>query len=111
MINLLNKISQLTSIHDVILLSLQGDLLFYKKQSSSDVVDMKNLAYWNEIVTALNKPQKAEFCFDKGYYYLHCLPIGYVIVGMHDVASLVKIKAACIDVQQKISSAGVCKKG
>ncbi|MCK5809394.1 cyclic nucleotide-binding domain-containing protein [bacterium] len=110
MINFLTKISQLTSIHDVILLSLQGDLLFYIKQRTPDVVDMKKSAYWNEIVTTLNKPKKAEFSFDKGYYYLHCLPIGYVIVGMHDVASLVKIKAACIDVQQKISSPGICKK-
>lgn len=110
MISFLTKISQLTSIHDVILLSLQGDLLFYIKQRTPDVVDMKKSAYWNEIVTTLNKPKKAEFSFDKGYYYLHCLPIGYVIVGMHDVASLVKIKAACIDVQQKISSPGICKK-
>lgn len=110
MIRFLSKISQLTSIHDVILLSLQGDLLFYIKQRTPDVVDMKKSAYWNEIVTTLNKPNKAEFNFDKGYYYLHCLPIGYVIVGMHDVASLVKIKAACIDVQQKISSPGICKK-
>jgi CRP-like cAMP-binding protein len=110
MISFLGKILQLNSIHDVFLLSLHGDLLFYKKQSAPDVVDMKKSAYWNEIVTTLNKPQKAEFSFDKGYYYLHCLPIGYLIVGMHDVAGLVKIKAACIDVQQKISSPDVCKK-
>jgi len=110
MIGFLSKISQLTSIRDVTLLSPQGDLLFYKKQSAHDVVDIKKPAYWSEIVTTLNKPQKAEFCFAKGYYYLHCFPIGYVIVGMHDVANLVKIKTACLDVQQKISSPGICKK-
>ena len=97
----LNKIAQLDSIREVMLLSLQGDLLFCRQVGMS-VMASREIACWNEIINDLGRPSTAEFAFSKGHYYLHSTDVGYVIVGMTNEKSLKKIRIACENVREKL---------
>jgi CRP-like cAMP-binding protein len=105
----LNKLAQIPSIQEVLLLSPRGDLLFYKNNNET-AGDDSNLSLWNEIIKGLNPPVQAEFYFDKGVYSLHHTEVGYVIVGMKGNGSLQKIKNACAILQAKLSDRTICKK-
>jgi len=105
----LNKISQLDSIRDVILLSHQGEPLFYNRQKPWEDAT-GHFSHWDTIIKGLNKPQSADFLFDKGRYYLHHTPIGYLIIAIHGNTSFQKVKTACVNVQKKLSDPEICKR-
>ncbi len=105
----LTKISQLDSIRDVMLLSLQGELLFRRQAEVSVAID-REVVLWNAIIGNLNRPVSADLVFSKGRYYLYATDIGYLIVGMTNDKSLKKIRAACANVQEKLIDSTVCKK-
>lgn len=105
----LSKISQLDSIHDVILLSIHGELLFGKHADGSLEIDREN-ARWNEIIAGLAGPMMAELLFEAGRYYVHHTDLGYVIVGMKNARSLNRVKTACTNVQEKLSDPAIRKR-
>jgi CRP-like cAMP-binding protein len=105
----LNKLSQIPSIQEVLLLSPRGELLFCNNNNET-AGDDSNVSLWNEIIKGLNPPVQAEFNFKKGVYSLHYTEIGYVIVGMKGNGSLQKIKNACANLQAKLSDRNLCKK-
>jgi CRP-like cAMP-binding protein len=104
----LNKILQLTSIREVLLLSPGGELLFCNTKET-DKKDDNNSA-WKAIIAGLNSPITAEMYFITGTYYLHQTNAGYVIVGMKGHGSLQKIKNACENLQLKLSQPNICRK-
>jgi len=97
----LSKIAQLDSIRGVILLSLQGEVLFCRQVGTSVLVD-REIALWNAIINDLGRPPTAQFVFSKGHYYLHSTDVGYLIVGMTNEKSLKKIRVACENVREKL---------
>ena len=97
----LSKIAQLDSIREVILLSLQGEVLFCRQVGLSVMADLE-IAHWNAIINDLGRPSTTEFVYSKGHYYLHSTDVGYLIVGMTSEKSLKKIRAACENVQEKL---------
>ncbi len=97
----LSKIALLDSIREVILLSLQGEVLFCRQVGIS-VIDGREIALWNAIINDLRRPPTAEFVFSKGHYYLHSTDVGYLIVGMTNEKNLKKIRAACENVQERL---------
>jgi CRP-like cAMP-binding protein len=105
----LNKIAQLDSIREVILLSLQGGLLFYRQVGISVIIGGE-IDRWNEIINDLGRPPTADFVFSEGRYYLHSTDVGYLIVGMTNDKSLKKIRVACENVQEKLVDSNVRKK-
>ena len=105
----LSKISQLDSIHDVILLSIHGELLFGKHADGSLEIERAN-ALWNGIIAGLAGPMMAELLFEAGRYYVHHTDLGYVIVGMKNARSLNKVKTACTSVQEKLSDPAIRKR-
>ncbi len=105
----LSKISQLDSVRDVILLSLQGELLFCRQAGVSVAID-REVALWNAIIGNLSRPASADLVFSKGRYYLYATDIGYLIIGMANDKSLKKIRVACVNVQEKLVDPAVCKK-
>lgn len=105
----LSRIVQLDSIREVILLSLQGEVLFCRQLGIS-VMASREIALWNAIINDLGRPSTAELVFSKGHYYLHSTDLGYLIVGMTNEKSLKKIRVACENVQEKLVDPTVRKR-
>ena len=104
----LNKILQLTSIREVLLLSPGGELLFCNTKETEKKAD--NNSAWKAIIAELNSPITGEIYFKTGTYYLHHTEVGYVVVGMKGHGSLQKIKNACENLQLKLSHPNICRK-
>ncbi len=105
----LNKILQLDSIRDAILLSHHGEPLFYDLQKEYSA-DKRTIDLWNKIIEELNKPKTADFLFDRGRYYLQYTAIGYLIIAMDNAINLQRVKVACANVHKKLSDPTTCKK-
>jgi CRP-like cAMP-binding protein len=103
----LNKILQLTTIREVLLLSPGGELLFCNTKETETKEDN---AAWKAIIAELNSPITAEMYFKTGAYYLHHTEVGYVVVGMKGHKNLQKIKNACENIQLKLSQPNICRK-
>ncbi len=103
----LTKIAQLPSIRTVLFLSTQGEVLF-ADEVVADVARQASL--WQAIISELHTPIEAELFFEHGGYYLHSNEIGYLIIGMNGFDRLASIKAACAQLQTKLSDATICKK-
>jgi len=106
----LSKISKLDTVQDVILLSSQGEPLFFTRKSNATENENSIFTHWNEILSALNKPQTLEFIFSKGSFYLCRTDIGYVIVSLTDENTLQMIKHACTTILIKLSRPTLCKR-
>jgi len=102
----LTKISELTSIQKVLLLSSRGELLFSNTQDETD----GTISSWQAIINGLHSPAEAQLVFEKGSYYLRSTEVGYVIVGMNGFDRLQSIKAACTNLQSKLSDHTICRK-
>ncbi|MFH0785440.1 MAG: cyclic nucleotide-binding domain-containing protein [Pseudomonadota bacterium] len=109
MITFLSKIAQLDSVTAVILLSPQGEFLFYQQTGALASVDREGQR-WSEIISDLDSPVTADLVFIKGRYYLHSTDVGYLIVGLKHALNLNKIRAACKSVQAKLIDAKVRKR-
>lgn len=107
--NFLTKISQLPSIQEVLFLSTRGGLLFANDHSAIEEID-RHVSQWQTIIDALNQPIEAELFFEQGRYYLHYTEIGYIIVSINGFARLPNLKAACAQLQAKLSDSAICKK-
>lgn len=106
----LSKISKLDAVQDVILLSTQGEPLFFIQKRNTTGNEGRFFSHWSEIISALDQPQAAEFIFNKGSYYLTRTNIGYVIFGLTDEKTLQKIKQACATLLEKLSEPTLCKR-
>ncbi len=105
----LSKISQLPSIQTVLFLSTRGELLF--SEDSKETGELaRQVSLWHAIIGDLHSPVEAELFHEKGGYYLHYTEIGYIIIGMSDFGRLPNIKAACAQLQAKLSDPIICKK-
>ncbi len=105
----LTKISQLPSIQKVLFLSTRGDVLFL--HNNSDIgEESERVSPWHAIIGQLHSPVEAELFFEQGRYYLHSTEIGYIIVGMNGFDRLQSIKAACTQLEAKLSDSTICKK-
>jgi len=100
----LNKISQLSSIRNVIFLSVRGEPLFSSNGSKAEI------RCWHEIIDELEAPKEADIVFSSGRYYIRKTDIGHVIIGMHDDRDTSKIKRACSQIADKISDVKLRKK-
>jgi CRP-like cAMP-binding protein len=105
----LSKISQLDSIHDVILLSPDGELLFARSADASREIG-REVVHWNLIIAGLARPLASELVFEAGRYYLHDTALGYVIVGMTTTRNLGKVRTACMSVREKLADSAVRKR-
>lgn len=106
----LSKISKLDAVQDVILLSTQGGPLFFSKKNKSTENENKLFTDWNEIISALDHPQTAEFIFNRGSYCLTRTDIGYIIIGVTDDNTLKQVKQSCIAILTKLSDPTLCKR-
>ncbi len=106
----LSKISKLDTVQDVILLSTQGEPLFFIQKKNSVGNEGSAFSHWSEIISSLNQPQAAEFTFNKGSYYLTRTDIGYIIIGLTNEKTLEKIKQACATLLTKLSEPALCKR-
>lgn len=105
----LQKISQLTSVCDVTLLSSNGEVIFLSQKYTTPVCTTKKPQIWNTLIAKFNHPETAEFIFAKGRYYLQQTDIGYLIIGMQNDSELNKLKIACTNVKEKLSNAPIRK--
>ncbi len=105
----LNKISQLSSIRNVIFLSARGEPLFSSQHTSGNG-SQTEIRHWNEIIDELGNPKEADIVFSSGRYYIRNINIGSIIIGMHDDRDVSKIKRACSQIADKISDVKLRKK-
>lgn len=105
----LTKISQLPSIQKVLFLSSQGEVLFSDAGKDEGEAD-RQVSLWQAIIGALRSPIEAELFFEHGGYYLHYTEVGYIIIGMNGFGHLPNLKAACAQLQAKLSDPTICKK-
>lgn len=106
----LSKISKLDAVQDVILLSLQGEPLFFIQKRKITGSKTNDFSQWNEILSSLDQPQAVQFTFNKGSYSLTRTDIGYIIIGVTDEETLGKIQLACKTILTKLSEPTLCKR-
>ncbi len=106
----LSKISKLDTVQDVILLSNQGEPLFFTPKSNTTENDNNSFSHWIEILSDLDWPPTIELIFNEGSYYICRTNIGYVIVGLTDDNMRAMIKQACATILAKLSAPTLCKR-
>jgi CRP-like cAMP-binding protein len=106
----LSRISQLQSVHDVMLLSPLGEPLFYACTTSPAGISQNTVTSWNTVIACLNATETADFVFETGHYYLLDTKIGHIVIGLTQTASLTKVRDACCGVKVKLKDSAVRKK-
>lgn len=84
----------LDSVEDLLMLSLQGDLLYNKREELPESIEKRKL-FWKGLISILGRPDSAEFFFDSGLYYLHYTQVGYLIFALNSSSQLEKLKEEC----------------
>ena len=100
----LNKIAELSSVQQVLLLDPEGALL-YSFPSVSDEND-EHLATqtfdWQQLIEDLGSPETADFAFESGRFYLIRLALGNLLVGVNHDQHINTIKEGCSMVRDKL---------
>ena len=97
----LNKIAQLSSVQQVLLLDLEGELLYSFPPGSSSNTSFKT-ADWQKLITDIGTPNTADFTFENGRFYLIRLKIGNLLVGVNHDQHIKTIKEGCSAVRDKL---------
>ena len=104
----LDKISQLTSVKEVVLLNPEGELLYlHPIETGSDL--SRQIPQWQQIITSLNRPETVDFIFENGRYYLARIAVGTLLIGMISDDQLKTIKDGCTAVREKLKDSSIRK--
>lgn len=107
--SLLQKIAQLNSTQEVLLLSNLGEPLFVAPQQSPATLE-QNISLWNALIADLDRPLSGEFLFENGRYCLQSTGIGEVIIGMVSDINLKPIRTALANAREKLADRRLGKK-
>ena len=102
----LNKISQFTSVHEVLLFAGEGDLLYYYHRDKK-AADSRLGTFWYRLIDDLGSPATADFQFDGGRYFLVELAPGTLLIGLDDDQQFQAIKEGCFNVRQKLKDRNI----
>ncbi len=102
----LNKISQFTSVHEVLLFAGEGDLLYYYHRDKK-AADSRLGTFWYRLIDDLGSPATADFQFDGGRYFLVELALGTLLIGLDDDQQFQAIKEGCFNVRQKLKDRNI----
>ena len=97
----LNKIAQLSSVQQVLLMDLEGDLL-YSFPSATANNGPSQLTDWQKLIEDLGNPETADFAFENGRFYLIRLELGNLLVGVSHDQHVDTIKEGCSTVRDKL---------
>ena len=92
----LKKIAQLSSVQQVVLLDLEGAVLysFQSLPTGSSNTGSNEASGWHQVIEDLGNPETADFAFENGRFYLIRLEFGNILVGVdrdEHVLSLIHI--------------------
>ncbi len=104
----LNKISQFTSVHEVLLLAGEGDLLYYYHRDK-ETADSGQGQFWHRLIDDLGSPATADFHFSGGRYFLVELTLGTLLIGLDGDQQFQTIKEGCFNVRQKLKDRSIRK--
>jgi len=104
----LDKVSQLASVKEVVLLNPEGELLYLHPVDSGGDIS-RQIKQWQEIITSLNQPDSVDFMFEHGRYYLTRNAVGNLLIGMGSDEQLKIIKDGCTAVREKLKDNSIRK--
>jgi CRP-like cAMP-binding protein len=97
----LDKIAQLSSVQHLLLLDLEGRLLYsFPSESTSDTIF--NAADWRTLISGLGSPTTADVAFENGRFFMIQLQIGSLLVGVSHDEHAQTIKEGCATVREKL---------
>ena len=97
----LNKIAQLSSVQQVLLLDNEGEVL-YSFPPGSQNNGANEAAGWQLLIDNLGNPETADFAFENGRFYLIRLEFGNLLVGVDHDEHVKTIKEGCGTVRDKL---------
>ena len=97
----LDKIAQLSSVQQVLLLDLEGELL-YSFPPASPINNKYKTTDWQQLIDELGTFDTADFAFENGRFYLIHLKIGNLLVGVSHDEHVQTIKEGCFTVRDKL---------
>jgi len=104
----LDKLSQLSSVETLMLLSLEEELLHLhppaKVQSASSNTDL-----WHSIIDGLGHPENADFIYEKRRVIVTRLALGNLLVILNDDTHVKMIKEGCKAVREKLKDGSILK--
>lgn len=109
MLTFLEKLSQLKTVSDVILISQDGDPLFFYP-SVEKTSTTKKTKYIQRLTQSQRAASVIELHFSQGIHLICDTGIGYIFLCLKDRASLSRIKPACKNVQTKLKEPSARKK-
>ena len=97
----LNKIAQLSSVQHILLLDLEGRLLYsFPPESTSNTIF--KAADWRTLIGGLGSPTTADVAFENGRFFMIQLQIGSLLVGVSHDEHIQTIKEGCTTVREKL---------
>ncbi len=102
----LDKIGQLSSVRELMLLSLDGELL-YAHPSGDRPGGPGLIDQWQQVVTGLELPETADFIYEKGRFFLVRLTVGSLVVAVHGDDHIKAIRDGCTAVQEKLKDGSI----
>ncbi|MGI9569963.1 MAG: Crp/Fnr family transcriptional regulator, partial [Desulfobulbia bacterium] len=97
----LNKIAQLSSVQQLMLLDLEGSVLYSFPPDSSNNGSNK-ASDWRQVIEDLGNSETADFAFENGRFYLIRLDFGNLLVGVNHDEHVKTIKEGCETVRDKL---------
>ena len=98
----LNKIAQLSSVQQVLLLDLEGAVLYSFSFPWFGKQRFKRCSRLAEVIEDLGNPEAADFAFENGRFYLIRLEFGNLLVGVDHDEHVKTIKEGCGTVRDKL---------
>jgi hypothetical protein len=90
---LFKDILDMEGVRAVVLLSLQGEVL-YRESTVDDMPDLAKVQ-WKSILSALEGTREADLVFDRGRVYARKTDLGYLLIPMSDLASVAMLRLNC----------------
>jgi len=105
----LNKIAQLSSVQQVLLLDLEGAVLysFPSFPTGSSDNGSNEASSWHRVIEDLGNPETADFAFENGRFYLIRLEFGNLLVGVDHDEHVKTIKEGFSTVRDKLRDASI----
>lgn len=90
-----NDIISMDSVKGVLLLSLQGKVIFKEYSAAISVREEPERRDWGPVVDSLSGIKEADFVFEGGKLYLRRFSSGYLLILMGILAPVAMVRLSC----------------
>ena len=91
--NLFKDILSMDGVKGVLLLSIQGEVLY--RESGGDGNSDPAKVDWKNILSTLKGARETDLVFDQGRVYIRRTDLGYLLIPMSNTASVAMLRLNC----------------